>query len=43
MQTRPSPKEREPMAERVISKIVDWVEAFVDGIGCVCHQRVWNI
>ncbi len=32
MQTRPSLKERKPVAERIISKIVGWVETFVDGV-----------
>ena len=32
MQTRPSLKERKPVAERIISKIIDWVETFVDGV-----------
>ena len=32
IQTRPSLKERKPVAKRVISKIVDWIETFVDGI-----------
>lgn len=32
MQARPSLKERKPVAERIISKIIDWVETFVDGV-----------
>ena len=32
METRPSLRERKPVAERIIGKIVGFVETFIDGV-----------